>query len=65
MLVFCGLSLAVFLVAVFQLAHIVRYLWPIPVLGFVLYPYLKRVTWLCHLWLGIVDGLAPSGRGSR
>ena len=26
-----------------------------------IYPYLKRVTWLCHLWLGAVDGLAPVG----
>ena len=25
------------------------------------YPYLKRFTWLCHLWLGAVDGLAPLG----
>jgi 4-hydroxybenzoate polyprenyltransferase len=54
-------SLALFLVAVYQLAPIVRYLWPIPVLGFVVYPYLKRATWLCHLWLGAVDGLAPIG----
>jgi 4-hydroxybenzoate polyprenyltransferase len=22
---------------------------------------LKRFTWLCHLWLGAVDGLAPMG----
>jgi 4-hydroxybenzoate polyprenyltransferase len=58
---FCLLSLAVFLVAAFQLAHVVRWLWPIPVLGFVVYPYLKRYTWLCHLWLGAVDGLAPMG----
>ena len=42
-----SLSLAVFLVAVWQLAPIVRWLWPIPVAGFVIYPYLKRVTWLC------------------
>jgi 4-hydroxybenzoate polyprenyltransferase len=27
----------------------------------VIYPYLKRWTWLCHLWLGAVDGLAPVG----
>ena len=54
-------SLAVFLVAVYQLAPIVHWLWPIPVIGFVLYPYLKRVTWLCHVWLGVVDGLAPVG----
>jgi 4-hydroxybenzoate polyprenyltransferase len=60
-LAFCCVSLAVFLVAVFQLAHIVRWLWPIPVLGFVVYPYLKRVTWLCHPFLGAVDGLAPVG----
>ena len=37
------------------------WLWPIPVIGFVVYPYLKRVTWLAHLWLGAVDGLAPMG----
>lgn len=54
-------SLALFLVAVYQLAPIVRYLWPIPVAAFVVYPYLKRATWLCHLWLGAVDGLAPVG----
>ena len=54
-------SLALFLVAVYQLAPIVRWLWPIPVVGFVVYPYLKRGTWLCHFWLGAVDGLAPVG----
>jgi 4-hydroxybenzoate polyprenyltransferase len=59
--VFCGAALAVFLVAVWQLDPIVRWLWPIPVAGFVVYPYLKRWTWLTHLWLGAVDGLAPVG----
>jgi 4-hydroxybenzoate polyprenyltransferase len=58
---FCLASLAVFLVAVFQLNPLVHWLWPIPVAGFVIYPYLKRWTWLCHLWLGAVDGLAPVG----
>ena len=58
---FCVASLAVFLVAVFQLDPLVHWLWPIPVAGFVIYPYLKRWTWLCHLWLGAVDGLAPIG----
>ena len=58
---FCLLSLAVFLVAVFQLAPIVHWLWPIPVAGFVLYPYLKRWSSLSHFWLGAVDGLAPLG----
>jgi len=54
-------SLIVFLVAVWQLAPITRWLWPIPVAGFVIYPYLKRFTWLCHPFLGAVDGLAPVG----
>jgi 4-hydroxybenzoate polyprenyltransferase len=54
-------SLAVFVAAVYQLAPIVRWLWPIPVAAFVVYPYLKRVTWLSHVWLGAVDGLAPVG----
>ncbi|HEX6953129.1 MAG TPA: UbiA-like polyprenyltransferase [Gaiellaceae bacterium] len=58
---FCLASLALFLVAVWQLDPIVRWLWPIPVIGFVVYPYLKRFTWLCHFWLGGVDGLAPVG----
>ncbi len=58
---FCLVSLALFLVAVFQLDPVVRWLWPIPLLGFVVYPYLKRLTWLGHLWLGAVDGLAPVG----
>ena len=56
-----AIALAVFLVAVFQLDPIVRWLWPIPVAMFFVYPYLKRVTWLCHLWLGACLGLAPIG----
>ena len=59
--VFCLLSLGLFLLAVYQLDPLVRWLWPIPVVGFVIYPYLKRFTWLSHLWLGAVDGLAPVG----
>jgi 4-hydroxybenzoate polyprenyltransferase len=58
---FCALALALYLVACFQLDPIVRWLWPIPLAGFVVYPYLKRFTWLSHLWLGAVDGLAPVG----
>jgi 4-hydroxybenzoate polyprenyltransferase len=54
-------SLIVFLIAVWQLAPVTRWLWPIPVAGFVIYPYLKRFTWLCHPFLGAVDGLAPVG----
>jgi len=57
----CVISFAVFLFAVFQLDPIVRWLWPIPVAMFFAYPYLKRFTWLSHLWLGACLGLAPVG----
>ncbi|MDA8529765.1 putative 4-hydroxybenzoate polyprenyltransferase [Candidatus Poseidonia alphae] len=33
----------------------------LPVLTFVVYPYMKRYTWLCHFWLGLCLGLAPAG----
>jgi 4-hydroxybenzoate polyprenyltransferase len=59
--VFCAAALSVFLLGVYELDPLVHWLWPIPVVGFVVYPYLKRWTWLCHLWLGAVDGLAPVG----
>jgi 4-hydroxybenzoate polyprenyltransferase len=58
---FCLASLTLFVAAAFQLDPIVRVLWPIPVAVFVVYPYLKRFTWLCHFWLGAADGLAPLG----
>jgi 4-hydroxybenzoate polyprenyltransferase len=57
----CAAALVLFLGAVSQLDPIVRWLWPVPVVLFVVYPYLKRVTWLCHLWLGASLGLAPVG----
>ncbi len=56
---FCLASLAGLLLAVSQLPRITWYLWPIPVALFVLYPYAKRVTWGCHLLLGVTIGIAP------
>ena len=60
-LALCLVALCLYLVAVVQLDPVVRWLWPIPVVLFVGYPYLKRFTWLCHLWLGASLGLAPVG----
>jgi 4-hydroxybenzoate polyprenyltransferase len=57
----CAVALGAYLLAVFQLDPVVRWLWPIPVALFVVYPYLKRFTWACHLWLGACLGLAPVG----
>jgi 4-hydroxybenzoate polyprenyltransferase len=59
--VFCGVSLGVLLLAVSQLPPDTWVLWPVPVAAFVLYPLAKRVTWLCHLALGLTIGLAPMG----
>jgi 4-hydroxybenzoate polyprenyltransferase len=60
-LLLCLGALLVFVVAVWQLDPVVRWLWPIPIALFVVYPYLKRATWLCHLWLGACLALAPVG----
>jgi 4-hydroxybenzoate polyprenyltransferase len=57
----CALALGAYLLAVLSLDPIVRWLWPIPIVLFAVYPYLKRYTWLCHLWLGACLGLAPPG----
>lgn len=59
-LLFIVASLAVLVLAAFELAPPCRYLWPIPVAAFVLYPYTKRFTALCHYVLGLTDGLAPA-----
>jgi 4-hydroxybenzoate polyprenyltransferase len=57
--IFTGAAIALLVLATFFLAPITRVLWPLVVLGFVVYPYTKRFTWLCHLALGIANGLAP------
>jgi 4-hydroxybenzoate polyprenyltransferase len=59
--VFSGTSLAVLLLAVFNLPPVTWYLWPIPMAAFVVYPFTKRWTWLCHLFLGVTIGLGPVG----
>jgi 4-hydroxybenzoate polyprenyltransferase len=57
----CGTALVLYVLAAYRVDPVVRWLWPVPVALFVVYPYLKRVTWLCHLWLGVCLGLAPVG----
>ena len=57
--IFTGAAVGLLILSTFFLAPITRVLWPLVVLGFVLYPYTKRFTWLCHLALGIANGLAP------
>lgn len=59
-LAFVAASLGLLVVAAFFLSPPCRYLWPIPVIAFVVYPYTKRFTWGCHWLLGLTDGLAPA-----
>lgn len=58
---FSAIVLGAFLFAVWQLHPITRWLWPIVLAVFVIYPYTKRFTPLCHYWLGLCLGLAPVG----
>jgi len=57
---FMAAALAVFLVAVYHLHPICRWLWPIVIVAMVAYPYAKRVTWWCHLVLGMVYVMIPT-----
>lgn len=58
--VFTLVSVALLVLAAFELSTPCRYLWPIPLAAFVLYPFTKRFTWFCHYALGLTDGLAPA-----
>jgi len=57
---FTVVSVALLVLAAFSLSAPCRYLWPIPLAAFVLYPYTKRFTWFCHYALGLTLGLAPA-----
>ena len=53
--------LAMLLVSAGMLNEVALMMAWLPVLAFVVYPYLKRFTWGCHFWLGLCLGLAPAG----
>ena len=53
--------LVMLLLGAWQLNEVALMMAWLPVLVFVIYPYTKRYTWLCHLWLGLCLGLAPAG----
>jgi 4-hydroxybenzoate polyprenyltransferase len=56
-----GVFLLMLLMGAWQLNDVALAMSWLPVLAFVVYPYTKRVTWACHLWLGLCLGLAPAG----
>ena len=56
-----GVSLVVLLIAAVMLNWLCIALYPFAVALFVVYPYLKRYTWLSHIVLGMTLGVAPLG----
>jgi 4-hydroxybenzoate polyprenyltransferase len=61
MLLFALLSAALLGIAAYQLNPLCFKLLPVAALFLVGYSYTKRFTWLCHLVLGLTDGIAPIG----
>ena len=61
--ILCGIFLGMLVLGAGMLNPLCLYLSPIPVIAFVVYPYLKRFTWLCHWWLGGCLALARLAHG--
>ena len=56
-----SVSLAIFVFAVMQLKPICLKLLPIAAFPFIIYPYMKRITFACHGVLGLAIAMAPAG----
>ena len=57
----CAIFLSMLLIGAWQLNTVALAMSWLPVLVFIVYPYTKRITWACHLWLGLCLALAPAG----
>lgn len=55
------LSLGVFIIAAANLHPLALKLSPLAVVPLVVYPYMKRFSWTCHLVLGAALAVAPAG----
>lgn len=60
-LIFCAVALVLCLLAASQLTPLIWLFSPLFLTLFIFYPFTKRFTWSCHLWLGVALGLAPFG----
>tara|TARA_B100001248_G_scaffold59056_1_gene40226 strand:- start:47001 stop:47852 length:852 start_codon:yes stop_codon:yes gene_type:complete len=56
---FLILSFLIFIIPSLILCISTIYLIPIPIILFYIYPFLKRFTYLCHYFLGLVLSLSP------
>ncbi|OPX88069.1 MAG: 4-hydroxybenzoate octaprenyltransferase [Pelotomaculum sp. PtaB.Bin104] len=59
--VYVFISFIILLYSAYQLSPLAFRLFPLAVLALLTYSYTKRFTWLCHLVLGLVLGMAPVG----
>ncbi len=60
-LIFIVLCFIILIAAVLQLRPICIYLLPIAALPCIIYPFTKRFTGYCHVFLGIAIAMAPAG----
>ena len=60
-LIFVALCMVVLVVTVAQLPPICLKLLPVAAVPFVVYPFTKRFTSWCHLFLGLAIAMAPAG----
>ena len=56
-----AIFLIMLLLGAWQLNEVALMMAWLPVIVFIVYPYTKRYTWLCHFWLGLCLALAPAG----
>ncbi len=54
-------GLLLYFAAAYMICDFVLYLSPIPLAVFIIYPLMKRFTWLCHFGVGLGLALAPLG----
>lgn len=55
------LGIMIYIISASLICDLVLYLSPVPLIVFVLYPYMKRFTYLCHFGVGLGLALAPLG----
>ncbi|MBI5789042.1 MAG: UbiA family prenyltransferase [Candidatus Schekmanbacteria bacterium] len=60
-LICCGITTILGIWAALHLPSVIWLLTPFILGLFIFYPFTKRFTWTCHLWLGFSLGLAPLG----
>lgn len=60
-LIFIALCILVMIAAVAQLPPICLKLLPVAAIPFIIYPFTKRFTAWCHLFLGVAIAMAPAG----